>query len=96
MLTKNEVGKIAELAKIPLGSEELSAFRLQLPKIITFVENLNKLDTKDISPTFQVISKKNELREDISAENLTRAQALQNAKLVKDGYIKTKGVLDAK
>jgi len=96
MLNKKEVEKIATLAKIPLKSEELSTFSLQLPKIISFVEKLNKLKIKDVMPTYQVTGKKNELRKDIPFRSLSALQALQNAKMTKDGYFLTKGVFDVK
>jgi len=96
MLTRKEVEKIAALSKIPLSERELSSFSVQLPKIISFVENLNKLDTKNIFPTYQISGKKNELRKDLSIESLPIEDILRNAENSKDNYIMTKGVLDAK
>ena len=49
-ITKSEVEKIADLARLELTEEETDLFTDQLGSIIGYVEKLNELDTTDVPP----------------------------------------------
>jgi aspartyl-tRNA(Asn)/glutamyl-tRNA(Gln) amidotransferase subunit C len=49
-ITRADVEKIAELARLELTSEETDLFTEQLSSIISHVEKLNELDTADVQP----------------------------------------------
>lgn len=49
-ITRADVEKIAELARLDLTAEETGLFTDQLSSIIGHVEKLNKLDTADVQP----------------------------------------------
>ena len=53
-LSKEEVKKIAFLARIGLNDAELDHLAPQLADIINYVEILNEVDTDDVKPTYQV------------------------------------------
>jgi len=82
LLGLEEVQHVAKLANLPLSEKELLLFRAQLSSVIDYVNQLRKLETKDISPTFQVSGKTNALREDKidTQQTLPLDQALGNAK----------------
>ncbi len=49
-ITEKDVEKIAELASLELTDEERKLFSTQLASIVSYVEQLNELDTADVSP----------------------------------------------
>lgn len=61
---KIDVKKVAELSNLSLSSEEETEFDTQLNNILTYIEQLNSLDTSNIKPTAQVTGLKNITRPD--------------------------------
>ena len=49
-ITKSDVDKIAELARLDLTQEESERFTGQLAAILSYVEKLNELDTTGVEP----------------------------------------------
>jgi len=86
MLSKEDVIKVAKLAKISLSEEEVQIFSVQLPKIIEFVEKLEELDTSDVLPFYELINKEAPLREDVPKPGLTNEEALANAPQKENGF----------
>ena len=78
-ITRKEVEHVAKLARLALKEEEAEQLTQQLSDILTYVEKLNELDTKDVEPTSHVLPVKNVLREDEVCGSLDRAKALVNA-----------------
>ncbi|MCC7031926.1 MAG: Asp-tRNA(Asn)/Glu-tRNA(Gln) amidotransferase subunit GatC [Acidobacteria bacterium] len=77
-LTRTDVSKIAELARLELTDDELDLFTRQLGDILGYVEQIRALDTSGVEPTAHVLPLPVE-RPDIVSEPLPRAQALTNA-----------------
>lgn len=92
MLTPDEVKKIAKLASLPIAEPEIEKFVSQLSEILDYFKQLERVDTKNVVPTFNTTGTANVFREDVPQPSLTQDQALQNAPLKKDGYFVTKGV----
>lgn len=78
-ITKREVEHVARLARLELSDEERETFTKQLNNILTYVEKLNELDTKDVEPTSHVLQIQNIFKEDEIRESLPRERALSNA-----------------
>ena len=53
-LSKEEVQKIARLARLELTDEEVERYVAQLTDILTYVEVLKELDTSSVPETSQV------------------------------------------
>jgi aspartyl-tRNA(Asn)/glutamyl-tRNA(Gln) amidotransferase subunit C len=53
-LTKEEVQKIAFLARIELTDAEIDKFANQLGDILQYVNILSEVDTSKVEPTYQV------------------------------------------
>ncbi len=49
-ITEADIAKVAQLAHLELGEEELKTFVLQITEIVNYVEQLNELDTKNVEP----------------------------------------------
>ena len=77
-LSKQEVQRIADLARLELSAEELDLFTRQLGDILTYVEQIRTLDTTGVAPTSQVLNRPVD-RDDVEGPTLTRAQLLNNA-----------------
>jgi aspartyl-tRNA(Asn)/glutamyl-tRNA(Gln) amidotransferase subunit C len=77
-LSKQDVIRIAELARLELSPDELELFTRQLGDILTYVEQIRSLDTAGVAPTSQVLNRPVD-RDDVPGPTLTRAQLLDNA-----------------
>ena len=77
-LTRQDVQRIAELARLALTDDELDLFTRQLGDILTYVEQIRALDTSGVAPTSQVLNRPVE-REDETQPTLSRADLLRNA-----------------
>ena len=78
-ITRKEVGHVSKLARLALKEEEIDQFTRQLSDILTYVEKLNELDTRDVEPTSHILPVKNVLREDEVSDSVGRGRALVNA-----------------
>lgn len=93
-LTKDQVKHVAKLANLPLTEEEEEKYAEQLSKVLEYVDQLNKVDTSDVEPTFNVSGLNNVFREDETSACLSQEEALSNAPRKKDGMFETKGVFE--
>jgi aspartyl-tRNA(Asn)/glutamyl-tRNA(Gln) amidotransferase subunit C len=93
-ISREEVGRIAKLARIGLSDAETASMTSELGKILEFVEQLQKVDVSDIPPTDQVTGMEDVWREDVVKPSPPRERLLANAPAQKDGYIVVKRVLN--
>ncbi len=100
-LTSEQVKKVSKLANLPLTPEEEEKYSEQLSKVLSYIEQLNKVDTSlgdeptsDVEPTFNVTGESNVMSEDETGECLTQEDALLNAPKVKNNMFETKGVFE--
>ena len=77
-LSKQDVVRIAELARLELSGDELELFTRQLGDILTYVEQIRALDTTGVAPTSQVLNRPVD-RDDVPAPTLSRSELLGNA-----------------
>jgi len=84
-ITKNEVLHVADLARLDLDEESIDKFAGQIGEILEYVDTLNKLDTKGITPTSHAIFLNNAFREDEEKQHLDTDAALANAPEKEDG-----------
>ena len=76
-----DIRHVAKLARLALTDDEIATFGPQLGDLMTHVDELAKLDTKDVAATAQVVPSRNVQREDALRPELMlpQAVALQNA-----------------
>ncbi len=53
-ITKETVLYVADLAHLELQEAEVETYRNQLDQILTYVEKLNELDTRQVDPLAQI------------------------------------------
>ena len=49
-INESDIAKVAQLAHLELGEEELKTFVPQITEIVAYVEQLNALDTANVEP----------------------------------------------
>jgi aspartyl-tRNA(Asn)/glutamyl-tRNA(Gln) amidotransferase subunit C len=96
-LSEKEVRYVADLANLDLSEEEVNRMMRDLGNILTHIEQLNELDTQNVSPMAQVLFQEDEiatLREDIPHQTLANSEALANAPQSGSGYYKVPKVIE--
>lgn len=93
MLTREEVVKLAELARIELSQQEVEKFQQQLSTVLEYINELNKVDVTGISEVFEVTGLVNIQREDKVVTANNRDEIFSQAPEMKDGYFKVKAIL---
>ncbi len=85
-ITKQEVEKVAELARLELTDVEKAAFTQQLSQILTHVETLKRYDTAGVEPTATVLAQSNVFRPDDISPSLPVERAVANAPESVEGF----------
>jgi aspartyl-tRNA(Asn)/glutamyl-tRNA(Gln) amidotransferase subunit C len=78
-IDRKQVEHIAKLSRLSITEEEKDIFGTQLSNILDYIEKLNELDTRDVTPTSHVIELTNVLRDDTPRTSLPLEDALGNA-----------------
>jgi aspartyl-tRNA(Asn)/glutamyl-tRNA(Gln) amidotransferase subunit C len=78
-LTPDTVRQVAHLARLALSDAEVELFTRQLNDILSYVEKLNELDTRDVPPMAHVLELNNAFRADEVTASLPLDEALANA-----------------
>ena len=84
-LSKDQVKHIAMLARLQLTEEELAESVQKLTRIVDFVDQLSKADTRDVVPMAHPIETSQRLRPDVVTETDQRDYFQTNAGAVADG-----------
>lgn len=78
-LSRQEVAKVASLARLALSEEELGRMTGELSKIVGLVSQLAELDTSAVEPLAHPLDSQNVFRADEPKPSLSTAAALQSA-----------------
>ena len=78
-VTDSLVDRIAHLARLDLPASERPSMKLDLERMIAFVEKLSELDTAGVAPLLHMSEVTGNLREDEVRGSVSREAALQNA-----------------
>ena len=87
-ITKEEVKRVAQLARLELTGEELGTFGGQLSDVLTYFGKLNEADTDGVDPMSHAVEVVNVFREDRTGPTLGVEDALANAPLREDDHFK--------
>ena len=93
-LTSEEVLHIARLARIALTADDVQRFTAQLSGILDHFAALSAVDTENVEPTAHPLPLSNVMRAELVAPSLSQADALANAPLAEDGYVRVRAVLE--
>lgn len=78
-ISREEIERIAALARLRLDEGELSRVQDELAAILSYVETLERVDTSDVPPTAHVIPLVTPLRDDVAAPPIAPELAVANA-----------------
>ena len=82
------VKRISSVAKLELSSKELKGMQKDLNNILLAFKELDKVNTKNIEPSFHPIPIKDVFREDAPEQSLNQEKALMNTKHKEKGFFK--------
>ncbi|HIK05894.1 MAG TPA: Asp-tRNA(Asn)/Glu-tRNA(Gln) amidotransferase subunit GatC [Trichormus sp. M33_DOE_039] len=95
MIDREQVRKVALLARLELTSEEEEQFTTQLGSILEYVEQLSELDVTNVPPTARAIDVSNVTREDELQPYPEREAILNNAPEQEGEFFKVPKILNA-
>jgi aspartyl-tRNA(Asn)/glutamyl-tRNA(Gln) amidotransferase subunit C len=91
---KIDVTHIAKLANLTLSDDEKKKFESQLSNVLSYVEKLQEVETKDVVPTSQVTGLENVIRKDEPHESLPQELALSQAPQTNKHQFQVKGIFE--
>lgn len=94
-LSVEEVKHIAKLSKLELSEKEEEIYGEQLSSVLSYVEQLNEVDTEGVEPTANITGLTNILRHDqVEVSGITHQDIERNAPDFKDGSFVVPGVFE--
>ena len=91
---KLDIEKVARLARLELSEKEMETFGNQLDQILTYMEQLNRLDTKGIEPTSHAIPVYNAFRQDETNPSFPKEDVLGIAPAEEEGHFKVPRIIE--
>jgi aspartyl-tRNA(Asn)/glutamyl-tRNA(Gln) amidotransferase subunit C len=93
-LTREDVLKLAQLARIRLTDDEVTEFSTELSAILQYVEQLSSVDVSGLLPTNQVTGLTNVMRDDtITDYGYSTQDLLKNVPTTMDNQLKVKRMI---
>ena len=92
-ITKEEVEKVAHLARLELSENEINNHSEQLEKILEYIKQLEKIDTNDVPCTTRAIEVINAFRKDEMKNSDCNEELLELGPLREDKYFKVPKIL---
>jgi len=92
-ITKNEVKKVAHLARLELNEDEINNHAEQLEKILEYIKQLEKIDTNDVPGTTRAIEVTNVFRKDEKKNYDSTDELLELGPSKEDKYFKVPKIL---
>ena len=93
-ITKNEVKKVAHLARLELDEDEINNHAEQLEKILEYIKQLEKIDTDDVPCTTRAIEVINVFRKDDKKNSDCKEELLELAPSSEDKYFKVPKIMN--
>jgi len=98
-VSKKDTEHVAKLARLGLSESEKDLFTAQLNSILTYVETINSLDTKNISPTAHSQLSGEEIaptpmREDIAKPFKDIEKIMETAPKVEDNMFRVPKIME--
>jgi len=93
-LSREDVYRIAHLARIEINEAQASATLAQLNDIFAMIEKMQRVNTDGVEPMSHPLGGSQRLREDSVSESGQRAEIMQNAPEQIDGLFLVPRVLE--
>jgi len=97
IIDKDTVKRVAFLSRLSLDEKEFELYSGQLASILSYIDKLNEVDTKDTPPTSHVLTTLvNVDRPDVLKKSLDVEKALSNAPEKEGDFFKIPKVIEGK
>ena len=93
-ITKEEVKKVAQLARLELNVNEINNHAEQLEKILDYIKQLEKIDTDDVPCTTRAIEVINVFRKDEKKDYYTAEELLGLGPSREDKFFKVPKIIN--
>jgi aspartyl-tRNA(Asn)/glutamyl-tRNA(Gln) amidotransferase subunit C len=93
-ISEETIYKVADLARIAVQQEEVGGLITEMSKILTFMEQLNELDTSAVEPLVYMNEESNVWREDVVKDQIDLPDGLNNAALHNDRYFMVPKIIE--
>jgi aspartyl-tRNA(Asn)/glutamyl-tRNA(Gln) amidotransferase subunit C len=93
-LTREDVQRVATLARLRLTSEEETSLTAQLDSILLYMDKLNELDTSQVEPFTHAVDLVNALREDLVTNQPNAEALLANAPERDETFFKVPKIIE--
>ena len=93
-MDKKTIIKIANLAKLEIKDDKLNDIASSLEKILNLVDEMNDVDTDDVTPMSHPLNLKQELRKDEVKEANQRDLIQKGNENTDNGYYKVPKIID--
>lgn len=94
-ITKEEVEKVADLARIGVSDEDVTSYQKDLSAILSYFEKLQEVDTEGVEEIGHITGMTNVYRHDRAEDFDEEGKKImhENMPQSEDGFIKVKSVL---
>ena len=93
-IKREDILHLAKLSDFSMSDDEIESIGKDLENIISYISELNELDTEGVEPTYQVFEMENIWRDDeVKEQEATREELLALTKEEEDKQIKVPKVL---
>ena len=93
-ITKEEVTKVAHLARLELNENQISNHAEQLEKILEYIKQLETIDTDDVPCTTRAIEVTNVFRKDENKNSDCTLELLELGPSREDKYFKVPKIIN--
>ncbi|MEO9274089.1 Asp-tRNA(Asn)/Glu-tRNA(Gln) amidotransferase subunit GatC [Marinomonas sp. 5E14-1] len=93
-INKQDVQKIAHLARLALTEEDADQYQNSLSSVLTLVEQMQSIDTDGVEPLSNPLEMTQRLRDDVVTEDNRRGAFLANAPQSEAGLFLVPKVID--
>jgi aspartyl-tRNA(Asn)/glutamyl-tRNA(Gln) amidotransferase subunit C len=78
-ISLEDVDHVARLARLELSAADKERMRGELDGILSYIDKLRALDTRDVEPTSHAVPVTNVMRDDVERPSLPQEDMLANA-----------------
>jgi aspartyl-tRNA(Asn)/glutamyl-tRNA(Gln) amidotransferase subunit C len=93
-IDKDSLQKIAHLARLEIKPEEETPLLESMESVLSWMEQLNELDTEHIAPLTHISDEVNVLRTDSHSSTLPREHGLHNAPAQDGSFFRVPKVIE--
>jgi aspartyl-tRNA(Asn)/glutamyl-tRNA(Gln) amidotransferase subunit C len=93
-MNKETIIKISDLAKIDIKDDQIDDILTSLEKILNLVDEMNSVNTDNVTPMSHPLNLKQELRKDVVEASDERELFQKNNKYIDNGYYIVPKIID--